>query len=347
MGWEADVPDGLHLSMSRDEDGTAVGLLRDSENRLVGHAKLRWVDDPHVSEHGSRDAELVSSYDADVEGANEPAPDIANLVPIALVALAGIAAGVAGAKISQNRKRRRNEEQLRIAAPTPTPAGWYEVTADAVQLRYWDGYAWTNDYAQRAGAAQAIVADWYPDPSNAAQLRYCDGATWTHHVSPRPGSLTSPADWYPDPSNAAQLRYWDGSAWTNHVAPRQGAPASVQPASIASSASDLAPAAAEPRIAMTTAEWQAHVEAWVRAGAIQQDLWSRLTNARITDADDRTIAGQRQWEALTPQEGARRIKLMLEANPALRSQASLVEFVRLFGQRPNEALVVERGKDGR
>ena len=68
----------------------------------------------------------------------------------------------------------------------------------------------------------------------------------------------------------------------------------------------------------------------MRAGAIQQELWSRLSNAHITDADDAALTAQRQWEALTPQEGARRLQLMLEAHPSLRNQSALVEFINMF-----------------
>lgn len=348
MGWEAEVPDGLHLSMSRDGDGAAIGLLRDSDNRLVGHAKLRWVDDDDSSsvEHVWHSDPVPDRDESYSFTSDQSAPDISKLVPIALVAVAGIAAGVAGVKIAQNRKRRREEVRMSIAAPSATPAGWYEFGGDQTRLRFWNGTGWTEEYAQRAGSAPSIAADWYPDPSNAAQLRYWDGSAWTHHTSPRPGVVTTPADWYPDPSSPGRLRYWDGTAWTDHVTSGPGAAIDVQSSTVASSSAGLAPAYEVPQINMTTAEWRAHVEAWARAGAIQQELWSRLTNARITNADDATLAAQRQWEQLTPQEGAQRIQLMLEANPSLRSQGVLVEFVRLFGTAQGTPQVIDR-TDGR
>lgn len=325
---EVFVKKNADFSDSQKHSGLKSGLARDRNTNDLSHSLIG-----ERVEQDSRPSQVVYVNNVVEErsaAVDESAPDIAKLVPIALVAVAGIAAGVAGAKIAQSRKRRRQEEQVSLAAGG-TPAGWYQVGNDPTQLRYWNGVAWTLEYAQRATAAPSIVADWYPDPSNAAQLRYWDGASWTHHVSPSPGAAVTPADWYPDPSNPGQLRYWDGVAWTAHVSGGPGVAAEVQSASESMAVGGIEPRHERPRIEMTTAEWRAHVEAWARAGAIQQELWSRLTNARITDADDMALAAQHQWEALTPQDGARRIQLMLEANPSLRGQGVLEEFVRLFG----------------
>jgi len=327
------------FSGSQKHEGLKSGLSRDKKTNDLSHAL---IGDRVESDSGPSQAIFVNNdYHPGVEIADGNAPDISRLVPIALVAVAGIAAGVAGAKVAQSRKRRRQEERQSIAAPSMAPAGWYEVVTDPNRLRYWDGAAWTDDYAQRAGTASAIAADWYPDPSNAAQLRYWDGSAWTHHLAPRPGAVTTSADWYPDPSNAAQLRYWDGTAWTAHVTAGPGATVTVQKASASPSNKGLAPAYEEPRIRMSSAEWRAHLEAWARAGAIQQELWSRLANARITDADDATLAALSQWDELTPQEGAQRLKLMLEASPSLRNQSVLLEFVKLFGEGQGTPLGVE------
>lgn len=342
MPWVADdPPPGLRLSMSQDADGTARGLLFDGQNRLVGHAKLRWVDDVESAERNRRSADPDSGDDSAFGGTSTP--DISDLVPLALVAVAGIAAGVAGATIAQNRKRRRQEERLAARGPTAVPAGWYEVAAGTGQLRYWNGVGWTDDYAQRSTTASAIIADWYPDPSNWAQLRYWDGGAWTHHVAPRAGVVSTPADWYPDPSNARQLRYWDGNAWTSHVTTAPSPAFAAQKPAI-SIGRVPANAHDESKVQMTSAEWRAHVEAWARAGAIQQELWMRLTNARIADGDEVTLAAQKQWKELTPQEGARRIQLMLEANPSLRSQSVLEEFVRLFGNGRYSPHRIEAGR---
>src|SRR5665647_1848230 len=324
MPWVADdPPPGLHLSMSTDADGTAVGLLFDADNRLVGHAKLRWVDEGSWVAN-NEDGTFFASSDED-------APDISGLVPLVLV----IAAGVAGVKVAQHIKSQREEkrsERSSIAPAIATPAGWYEVASDATRLRYWDGTAWTNDFAQRQGTAAALAADWYPDPSNAAQLRYWDGTAWTHHVAPTHGAAGTPTDWYPDPSNAAQLRYWDGTAWTHHVAPKHGtAGVARQPLAAPSPERGLVSAREEPRISMSSAEWQAHVRAWMAASAIEQELWRRLSNAHISDAGQATLEAQREMEQLTPEQGAYRIRLMLEAHPSMRDGVGLTEFMKFFG----------------
>ena len=81
---------------------------------------------------------------------------------------------------------------------------------------------------------------------------------------------------------------------------------------------------------MSSAEWQEHVRAWLAAGAIEQELWRRISNAHIKDADDATLEAQRGIEQLTPEQGAHRIKLMLEANPSLRDEFALSEFMKFF-----------------
>lgn len=325
---EVFIPKNSDFSDSRKHRGHKSALARDRDTNGLSHAV---IGDP--VEPGAAPARVVyvdRERERVVEVSAENAPDISRLVPLALVAVAGIAAGMVGVRAIQNAKTRRQTahvEMPQASSSTATPAGWYEDPRDPSRLRYWSGAAWTNDYAQRAGSAPSIAADWYPDPSNSAQLRYWDGAAWTHHTSPRPGAVTTPADWYPDPSNAAQLRYWDGAAWTSHVTAGPAAASTSGPLS----GHALAPAYEQSRINMSSAEWQSHVRAWLQAGAIQQELWRRLAYAQIQDADDATLAAQRRMEELTPEEGARRIQRLLEASPALRDQGALLEFIQLFG----------------
>jgi hypothetical protein len=93
--------------MSKDADGTAVGLLRDAQNRLVGHAKLRWVDESSWVANNEDGTSFASS--------DEDAPDISGLVPLVLV----IAAGVAGVKVAQHIKSQREEIEIRAQQHCP------------------------------------------------------------------------------------------------------------------------------------------------------------------------------------------------------------------------------------
>jgi hypothetical protein len=339
---EVFVKKNADFSDSQKHDGLKSGLARDRMTNDLSHVVIG-----DRVESGSERTRRAPNTDRErvPEVASDSAPDISGLVPLALVAVAGIAVGAAGVKVAQNAKKKRRAAQAEhwgVVSVSSAPAGWYEVEGDPARLRYWNGFAWTNDYAQRAVSAPRIAADWYPDPSNAAQLRYWDGSAWTHHVSLAPGVVRTPADWYPDPSNPAQFRYCDGSAWTSHVTSGgESTAVAPQPATSSAGGRELASAHAEPKINMSSAEWKAHVEAWLRVGAVQQELWRRLSNANIQDADEATLEAQRRMEALTPEEGARRIQLMLEASPVLREQGSLVDLIRLISGVPEGHLGIE------
>ncbi|MET9449145.1 hypothetical protein [Streptomyces cinerochromogenes] len=82
---------------------------------------------------------------------------------------------------------------------------------------------------------------------------------------------------------------------------------------------------------MSSAEWQELVLAWLKTGAIGEELWLLISNARIKDADAATLHSQRELEKLTARQGVDRIRLMLESNPSLRDEGTLTEFMRLFG----------------
>lgn len=188
-----------------------------------------------------------------------------------------------------------------------------------------------GERAQAHQPAPATPADWYADPRDRSQQRYWDGHRWTPHTSRPRTAVALPADWYPDPSDASTWRYWDGSKWTEHLRPRDGF-----------SHSPAASTHQEPRISMSNAEWQSHVRAWLRAGVIHPELWRRLSNATIQDADEVTLVAQRRMEELSPQDGAERVRLMLEANPSLRDQAALMDFLNAFGGDGRDALRIGR-----
>ncbi|MBD9699727.1 DUF2510 domain-containing protein [Flavimobilis sp. GY10621] len=274
--------------------------------------------------------------------AQEDAPDISALVPWALVAAAGVVIGVRAVQKSREKRRSADTAHTTAGRVGGVPAGWYEIPGAPGRLRYWTGLAWTDDYAQRAVSAPRIEADWYPDPSNAAQVRYWNGTSWTHHVAQAPGTVTAPADWYPDPASPAHLRYWDGRSWTDHVSSGRASGVTAHQGRTLPVGSGHVVASPEPKISMTSAEWKSHVEAWLHAGVVHQELWHRLSHAYIEDADAATLEAQRRMEALSPDEGARRITLLLEANPGLRQRASLIDLTRLLGNIGGEPLVVER-----
>jgi hypothetical protein len=340
------VPRGQTLDKSRSTEGARRATTRDVNGHLAGQAEII-LKQPSEQDGSDSPSESLWTWEPsiaeDVSFADER-PDVSGLVPLALVAAAGVAAGVAGVKIAQRAKERRADNQTKqhsMGPATVPPAGWYEVSSDSNRLRYWDGTAWTNEFAQRR-TNTSIPADWYPDPSDAMQLRYWDGSAWTHHVAPKAGVTSTPADWYPDPSDPTKLRYWDGVAWTAHVASGSGTALGSPRPTAPSPAPALASSPPVARVSMTGEEWQQCVRAWMAAGMVQQELWTRLSNAHIEDADEATLAAQRRMEELSPQQAAHRIRLMLEANPSLRNNFLMADIARIL-DRVREAGHVARG----
>ena len=321
---------GTTPDRSRRTDGALRAATRDANGKLVGQAEF--IPKPESipkAEDTSDSSDYSPQYFAPEE--DEYAPDISSLMPQAVVAAAGIVAGVAVVKVAQHFRDQREARRVRqtSALAGATPAGWYAVDSDPTRLRYWDGGAWTRNFAQRQGFAPSVVADWYPDPANATQLRYWDGIAWSHHVTAIHGATSTPADWYADPADDSQLRYWDGATWTHHVTPRRGS-AAVAPSIGAYPEKSLDSVQTEDRMRMTRAEWQAYVGAWFAAGAIQQELWRKLSRADISDADPATLETQRRMEQLTAEQGARRIRLALESNTSLHNEAGVAEFIKML-----------------
>jgi hypothetical protein len=181
----------------------------------------------------------------------------------------------------------------------------------------------TNASAAARGVASthlhATPADWYPDPSNPSQIRYWNGYVWTEHVRHTHAVATTPAGWFPDPSDTTRLRYWDGTRWTEHFAPKSTTAVPAQSTASYESANS--------RISMSSTEWQNAVRAWMAAGAVEQELWRRISNAQISDGDQRTLEVQRRMEQLTREQGAQQVRLMLEANPGLRDELAVSDLV--------------------
>lgn len=247
------------------------------------------------------------------------------LMLIASVAVLLVVVGAA-VKIARSVPRRRSR-----AAKGPDVS--HNGSAEVRQYHQHFSSTYVTHVSQPAAPHHAQVAAapaaWCIDPRNAAQLRYWNGAAWTQHVRPRQTASSTPAGWYPDPSNAAQLRYWGGTSWTHHLAPRRGAHVAGRPTTTSSDTRN-ASIGDEARLTMSSAEWQAHVRAWMAAGAVEQELWRRLSNARISDGDQLTLDAQRRMEQLTAEQGIQRVKQMLEANPGLRDELGLNEFLTHF-----------------
>ena len=74
---------------------------------------------------------------------------------------------------------------------------------------------------------------------------------------------------------------------------------------------------------MSRAEWQRTFQSWLAVGAAEQELWRRLSNARISDADPSTLEAQRRMESLSAEQGMLQIRKMLEANPAFLRDAGI------------------------
>lgn len=242
-----------------------------------------------------------------------------------------IAVSAVGIKILRSVARSRARASERAEARHAAEAAADAHARQAVQTHraYGQQPTWTPQAAP-ARHSQAIAADWYPDPSNASQFRYWNGSAWTEHVRPMANTAATPAGWYPVPSGASQLRYWNGAAWTDHLAPRNGASPATRPAATPRSDPGNVRNGDESRITMSSTEWQNHVRAWMAAGAAEQELWRRLANAQISDADQLTLEAQRRMEQLSAEQGAQRVRLMLEANPGLRDELALSEFLTYF-----------------
>jgi len=244
------------------------------------------------------------------------------LVAVGVNVIVWTALAVLGVKVARFVGRWRQQRLDRLERRERQAAAHAAAVAEALAAR-----AEVTRVAYSAASIAAVPADWYPDPTNPVQLRYWDGRAWTNSVHAPQVVSATPADWYPDPSSAAQLRYWDGAAWTSSVAPMPGAAPVQRPAARAGMVNGSASANAQPPVSMTSDEWQQQFRAWMAVGAIEWELWTRLINARISDADERTIDAQAQLRQLTPEEGAQRIRLAIEANPGLRQDLRIDEFL--------------------
>lgn len=99
---------------------------------------------------------------------------------------------------------------------------------------------------------------------------------------------------------------------------------------LAPPAAEIASAPVDDAITMSSAEWQERVRAMLLARAFSEEQHRILSRARIADAEPEMLAWQRAFDHLTPQQFSDRITLMLEANPALLTEAE-ARFLAMFG----------------
>lgn len=198
------------------------------------------------------------------------------------------------------------------------------------------------DY-EHARAQHAPAADWYPDPLNQANWRYWDGSIWTEHTHPQHHTQATPPVWHhsaipvtadpwPRPSNVPGVTARSVESAEQPVLRR----------------SHEAECQRQPVIPMTTEEWQRTVLAWIAAGAVEQELWNRLTHARISDASPLTLEMQHQMERLTAEQGASRARRMLETNPQIRLDANATSLLlHLLGiHHRGDLIEIDRRHDG-
>lgn len=110
------------------------------------------------------------------------------------------------------------------------------------------------------------------------------------------------------------------------------APAGLLEGELVEASKAVDPAVEEPRISMSSAEWQEVFRAWISVAALEEALRRVLANAHVEDDDDVLIQVRSAMEKLTPENRALVANQVLELNPALLEEETLMEFVKLFGE---------------
>src|SRR4051794_7380036 len=136
---EVFVKKNADFSDSQKHDGLKSGLARDRKTNDLSHVVIG--DRVEADSNRTRRSSPNTDREQVPEVVSENAPDISGLVPLALVAVAGIAVGAAGIKVAQNAKKKRRGAQVEPSSVGPVsaaPAGWYELANDSTRLRYWN-----------------------------------------------------------------------------------------------------------------------------------------------------------------------------------------------------------------
>lgn len=287
-----DAQAGLDSGKYRRVDG----VIREvSSGRLVEYLRECSCDEPGNS--GSNDDNnsltYIESVPADLTKHLGSGLELSSGVVLAGLALVGLTIGaVATVGASRRKKESRRELEWRIAEArrdsaqvavtshrVAAPAGWYDDGSG--QLRWWDGYEWTEHY---------------------------------HTASPR---VAAPAGWYDDGSG--RQRWWDGQDWTEHYQGsqvRNERPQDWVAALDGTHSSDLEPSHELPRISLNRAQWEEQVRIMLQERTISELRWRLLSNARIEDADGELLQWQSRLRSVTAQEFSLSIDRYVASQPA-------------------------------
>jgi hypothetical protein len=83
------------------------------------------------------------------------------------------------------------------------------------------------------------------------------------------------------------------------------------------SSQQVATAPNDPKITMTSGQFQQLFMTWLAREDAQQALWQAIANARIKDGDGAALAWRQGLNELSPQQRTERVKEILSANPSI------------------------------
>ncbi|WP_115787453.1 hypothetical protein [Arthrobacter silvisoli] len=140
-------------------------------------------------------------------------------------------------------------------------------------------------------------------------------------------------------ANRAEIKAWAASKWKLLTGKKEGTASQAKATELAN-VEGLEPAAssaevelADPAITMTSAEWQERFRVMVLAGALSEDQWRTLANARVEDGDAAFLELQNELGSLTAQQFVERVKMLLASGDSLSEDGAIGELVRIFGAR--------------
>ena len=89
----------------------------------------------------------------------------------------------------------------------------------------------------------------------------------------------------------------------------------------------------EPVTSMTSAEWQERFRIMVLAGALSEEQWRALANARVEDGDSSFLELQSELRCLTAQQFVDRMKMVLASGDSSSADGATGDLIKLFGMQ--------------